>query len=53
MFQEYFDYPKKLFTRLEFDVQPVVVVTGMREKDAKEWADLPAEMEKVGAGLVK
>jgi multimeric flavodoxin WrbA len=53
MFKEYFDYTKKMFTMLEFDVQPVVVVTGMREKDAKDRGDLPAEMEKVGAGLVK
>jgi multimeric flavodoxin WrbA len=53
MFKEYFDYTKKIFTMLEFDVQPVVVVTGMREKDAKERADLPAEMEKGGAGLIE
>jgi multimeric flavodoxin WrbA len=52
-FKDYFDYTKKMFEMLEFDVQPVVVITGMREKSAKERYDLPAEMEQVGTGLVQ
>ena len=34
-FREYFDYTKKMFEMLEFDVKEVVVVAGLRDKRAE------------------
>jgi len=52
MFREYFDYTKKIFRMLEFDVREVVVIAGMREKPAHERTDLCTAMKNVGASLV-
>jgi len=52
MFQEYFDYTKKMFQLLEFDVKEVVVVAGMRNKPACERKDLDTAMKHVGSALV-
>ena len=52
MFQVYFDYTKNIFQLLEFDVQEVVVVAGMRNVPARERADLPMVMKDIGASLV-
>jgi hypothetical protein len=52
MFQAYYDYTKKMFSLLEFDVKDVVVVAGMRNEAAHERKDLHAAMKDVGASLV-
>jgi multimeric flavodoxin WrbA len=52
MFQEYFDYTKKMFQLLEFDVQGVHVVAGMRKEPASERKELHTAMNKVGLSLV-
>jgi len=52
MFQVYFEYTKKIFQMLEFDVKEVVVVAGMREKPARERKDLVPVMKGRGASLV-
>ncbi|MCL1972744.1 MAG: flavodoxin family protein [Endomicrobia bacterium] len=51
MFQAYFDYTKKMFQLLEFDVKEVVVVTGMRNGPAHERKDLHAAMKDIGSSL--
>ena len=51
MFQVYFDYTKKMFQLLEFDVQEVVVVAGMRNEPAHERKGLDTAMKAVGASL--
>jgi multimeric flavodoxin WrbA len=52
MFQVYFDYTKSMFQLLEFDVQGVHVVAGMREESANERKELHSAMKDVGASLV-
>lgn len=52
MFREYFDYTKKMFQLLEFDVDEVVVVAGMRNEPARERKDLDTAMKEIGASLV-
>ena len=52
MFKEYFDYTKKMFQLLEFDVGEVVVVAGMRNEPAKERKDLDTAMLDIGSSLV-
>jgi len=52
MFREYFDYTRKMFQLLEFDVPEVVVVAGMRNKPAYERKDLDTVMKDVGSSLV-
>jgi multimeric flavodoxin WrbA len=52
LFQQYFDYTKNMFQVLEFDVQSVQVIAGMRNKSANERDDLLALMNDVGAALV-
>jgi multimeric flavodoxin WrbA len=52
MFKEYFDYTKKMFQLLEFDVEEVVVVAGMRNEPACERKDLDAVMKHAGSSLV-
>ena len=52
MFREYFDYTKKMFQLLEFDVRDVVVVAGMRNEPAWERADLEPAMKEIGSSLV-
>ncbi|MDA8425565.1 MAG: flavodoxin family protein [Treponema sp.] len=52
MFQSYFDYTKKMFQLLEFDVGEVQVVAGMRNEAAHERQGLHAAMRDVGSSLV-
>ena len=52
MFQVYFDYTKKMFQMLEFDVKEVVVVAGMRNEPAHERKDLNTVMKNMGSSLV-
>jgi multimeric flavodoxin WrbA len=52
MFQAYFDYTKKMFQLLEFDVRDVVVVAGMRNEPAQERKDLDTAMRDIGSSLV-
>jgi len=52
MFQVYFDYTKHIFQLLEFDVEEVVVVAGMRDEPACERKDLDTVMKGVGSALV-
>ncbi|MCO5382341.1 MAG: hypothetical protein NHB15_09850 [Methanosarcina barkeri] len=51
-FQEYFDYTKKMFQLLEFDVKEVLVVAGMRDEPAHERKDLHTLLKDVGSSLV-
>jgi hypothetical protein len=52
MFQVYFDYTKRMFQLLEFDVKDVVVVADMRNGPAHERKHLRAAMEDAGTSLV-
>lgn len=52
MFQVYFDYTKKMFQLLEFDVKEVVVVAGMRNEPAHARKDLHAALKDLGSSLV-
>jgi multimeric flavodoxin WrbA len=52
MFQVYFDYMKHIFQLLEFDVNEVVVVAGMRNEPAHERKDLDAVTKEIGSSLV-
>ncbi|MCL2774070.1 MAG: flavodoxin family protein [Oscillospiraceae bacterium] len=52
MFREYFDYTKRMFQLLEFDVKGMHVVSGMREKPANEREDLNAAMKDFGSSLI-
>jgi len=52
MFQTYFDYTKRMFELLEFDVKTVQVIEGTRNRPACERADLPALLKSVGSSLV-
>jgi len=52
MFKEYFDYVKRMFQMLEFDVKAVQVVTGTRTEPASERADLLPVLEEIGVSLV-
>jgi multimeric flavodoxin WrbA len=52
MFKEYFDYTKKMFQLLEFDVKGLHVIAGTRKEAARERKDLPALMNDIGAALV-
>jgi len=52
MFRVYFDYTKKMFQLLEFDVKGLYVVAGMRKEPAHEKKDFDTEMKNAGAFLV-
>ena len=52
MFRTYFDYVKRMFNLLEFDVKDVIVIAGMRTESACERKNLDAEMKAVGSSLV-
>ena len=52
LFQAYYDYTKKMFQLLEFEVKGVHVVTGTRNGPAQERKDLHAVMKDIGAALV-
>jgi multimeric flavodoxin WrbA len=51
-FQVYFDYTKSMFQMLEFDVQGVQVIAGMRNEPAHERKELHAAMKDIGSLLV-
>jgi multimeric flavodoxin WrbA len=52
MFQTYYDYTKKMFQLLEFDVKDVLVVAGMRNEPAHERKDLHTALKDIGSSLV-
>jgi len=51
MFQAYFDYTKKIFQMLEFEVRGVYVVAGTREEPAREKQGWPETLKEAGASL--
>jgi multimeric flavodoxin WrbA len=51
LFREYFDYTKKMFQMLNFDIKDVVVVAGMREGSAHEQKGLHDSMKALGSRL--
>ena len=53
LFREYFDYTKRMFQLLEFDVQDISVVAGMRNEQASERKGLKTEMKEIGLSLVR
>jgi hypothetical protein len=52
LFRPYYDYTKKCFQLLEFDVKDVVVVAGTRSEQAREQVGLDVDMKKIGSILV-
>lgn len=52
MFQVYFDYTKHMFQLLEFEVEGLHVVPGMRTEPARERKSLHAAMKDIGSSLV-
>ncbi|WP_424244142.1 multimeric flavodoxin WrbA [Elusimicrobium posterum] len=53
LFKEYFDYTKKMFGLLEFDVKGMHIITGMRTEAACEQKDLPEQMKEAALSLFK
>ena len=51
-FQAYYDYTKKMFQMLEFDVKDLIVVAGTRSEQASERRELYSKMRDVGSSLV-
>jgi hypothetical protein len=47
-----FDYTKKMFQLLEFDVKEVLVVAGMRNGPAHKIKDLHTVLKDIGSSLV-
>ena len=52
MFKAYFDYTKSMFQMLEFDVQGLYVIAGMRNESAYERKGLGLSMLDIGSSLV-
>jgi multimeric flavodoxin WrbA len=52
LFQSYIDYTKHMFELLEFDVNEVPVVTGLRNGPAHEREDLHTVLKNIGSSLV-
>ena len=52
MFQVYFEYTRKMFQMLNFDVKEVVVVAGMRSESAHEQEGLQASMNALGSKMI-
>ena len=52
LFQSYIDYTKHMFELLEFKVQEVPVITGMRNGPARERSELNVSLRKFGSSLV-
>jgi multimeric flavodoxin WrbA len=50
-FQTYFDYTRKLFEMLEYDVKDTVIVAGTRSAEAKDMDGLGESLTAAGAGL--
>jgi multimeric flavodoxin WrbA len=51
LFQEHFDYTKKMFQMLNFEIIDVIVVAGMREESAREREGLYDSLKGLGARL--
>ena len=51
IFAPYYDYTKKMFQMLEFDVKDMVIVTGMRNESAHDRDELPGSLRDIGAAL--
>lgn len=51
MFQAYFDYTKRVFQLLEFDVRGLHVISGTRNGPAQEQKGLSKVMQEIGASL--
>lgn len=51
-FQTYYDYTKKMFQMLEFDVKDLIVIAGTRSQQASEQNALYSKMKDVGSLLV-
>jgi len=52
MFKEYFDYVKKMFQMLEFNIKEVQVIAGTRSEPANEREDLTDVLKRIGSSLV-
>ena len=52
MFQAYFDYTKRMFQLLEFDVKGLHVIAGTRSGPAHERKDLHDAMREIGSSLI-
>jgi multimeric flavodoxin WrbA len=52
LFQSYIDYTQHIFQLLEFDVQSVPVIAGMRNGPAHERKELHTTMKDIGSSLV-
>lgn len=52
LFQPYYDYTKKMFQLLEFDVKGLYVVAGTRNGPAQERKELHTLMKDIGSALV-
>jgi len=52
MFKEYFDYTKRMFQMLEFDMKAMQVVAGTRNGPANEREDFALALKKIGSSLV-
>lgn len=52
LFKSYVDYTKRMFEVLEFDVEEVPVITGMRNGPAHEREDLRTGLKDFGSALV-
>jgi len=51
MFKTYFDYKRKMFSLLEFDVKGLEVIGGMRTESAYERKELFTVLKTIGASL--
>lgn len=51
-FQTYYDYTKKMFQMLEFDVKDLIVVAGTRSEQASEQNGLDSKLKEAGSSLV-
>jgi multimeric flavodoxin WrbA len=51
LFKIYFDYTKRIFQLLEFDVKDVQIIAGMRNEPAHERKDLCGELKNAGSAL--
>jgi len=51
MFKEYFDYTKKMFQLLEFDVKAMPIIAGTRNGPAHERKELCSIMKDIGSSL--
>jgi multimeric flavodoxin WrbA len=50
-FQTYFDYTKKLFEMLEYDVKDTVIIAGTRSAEAKDMDGLSESLTNIGLEL--